>query len=149
MIKTEQHVTREMVVAEARRWLDTPFLHQGRVRGRGCDCAGLLVGVARSLGYDPIDLKAYSTIPDSAMLVQIMNRQVIRVPVEEAGPGDLVLMSFSEPQHYGILTPASDDLPNGGVIHAYNKGKRRVVETGLNERMRRMIRYAWRLPGVK
>lgn len=33
------------VVAEALTWLGTPYRHQGRRRGVGCDCLGLIVGI--------------------------------------------------------------------------------------------------------
>ena len=38
------------VVCEARTWLGTPFHHQARAKGEACDCAGLVIGVARALG---------------------------------------------------------------------------------------------------
>jgi hypothetical protein len=40
----------EALVAEARRWLGTPFRHQGRIRGEGVDCIGLVLEPARALG---------------------------------------------------------------------------------------------------
>ena len=40
------HVTGQDVVAEARRWLGTPWRHQARLRGVGVDCGGLVVCVA-------------------------------------------------------------------------------------------------------
>ena len=30
------------VVATARAWIGTPYVHQASVRGAGCDCLGLL-----------------------------------------------------------------------------------------------------------
>ena len=35
---------RDSIVAEARTWLDTPYLHQGRRKGHGVDCLGLVIG---------------------------------------------------------------------------------------------------------
>ncbi len=35
------------VVRTARTWLGTPYHHQGRLKGVGVDCAGLLIGVAQ------------------------------------------------------------------------------------------------------
>ena len=35
---------RDDIVAAAREYLDTPFVHQGRVKGVGIDCAGDLQG---------------------------------------------------------------------------------------------------------
>ena len=42
------------VVATARGWLGTPYLHQASCRGAGCDCLGLLRGLWRALaGAEP------------------------------------------------------------------------------------------------
>ncbi|MFZ1680734.1 MAG: peptidase P60, partial [Rhizobiaceae bacterium] len=35
---------RRIVVAEAERWIGTPYRHQGSTRGVGCDCLGLVLG---------------------------------------------------------------------------------------------------------
>ena len=35
----------DAVVGEALSWLGTPYRHQGRKKGVGCDCIGLLLGV--------------------------------------------------------------------------------------------------------
>ena len=34
-------------LAEARRWIGTPYQHQASVLGAGCDCLGVLRGVWR------------------------------------------------------------------------------------------------------
>lgn len=48
---------RNAVVAEARSWLRTPYRHMGRVKGRGVDCAMLLIEVYSRVGkiqsFDP------------------------------------------------------------------------------------------------
>src|SRR5262249_34925030 len=41
--------TRDDIVAEARRWIGTPYPHQASVRGIGTDCLGLVRGVWRAL----------------------------------------------------------------------------------------------------
>ena len=44
----------DRVVAEAMRWIGTPYRHQGSRRGVGCDCLGLVRGVWRSIvGTEP------------------------------------------------------------------------------------------------
>ena len=42
-------ITKEDVVREAKTWLGTPFHHQGRLKGVGVDCAGVIVCVAKEL----------------------------------------------------------------------------------------------------
>lgn len=44
---------RAAVVAEARRWLRTPYHHMGRVKGAGVDCATLLAEVYALAGVVP------------------------------------------------------------------------------------------------
>jgi cell wall-associated NlpC family hydrolase len=64
------------VIKAARSWLGTPFAHQGRVKGVGGDCLGLLIGVAAELElrdkegrllaeYDALD---YGHLPDEKRL---------------------------------------------------------------------------------
>jgi cell wall-associated NlpC family hydrolase len=45
--------TRAEIIAEARTWLKTPWRHQGRLKGIGCDCVGHIVCVPRALGIFP------------------------------------------------------------------------------------------------
>ncbi len=46
--------TRTDIVAAARRYLGTPYHHQGALCGAGCDCLGLVRGVWRELyGAEP------------------------------------------------------------------------------------------------
>ena len=47
-------LTRARIVAQARRWIDTPYRHQASLRGVGCDCLGLVRGLWRELiGPEP------------------------------------------------------------------------------------------------
>ena len=39
---------RARVVAEARMWIGTPYVHQASALGAGCDCLGLVRGVWRA-----------------------------------------------------------------------------------------------------
>ena len=41
--------TRTRIIAEARAWIGTPYRHQARCKGVGCDCLGLVRGVWRAL----------------------------------------------------------------------------------------------------
>lgn len=48
-------------VDEARRWLGTPYVHQGSVLGAGCDCLGLIRGLWRArYGHEPQTIPAYT-----------------------------------------------------------------------------------------
>ena len=49
------------IVQSARNWIGTPYLHQASLKGVGCDCLGLIVGIWRELiGPLPVGVPAYS-----------------------------------------------------------------------------------------
>lgn len=138
---------RAAVVAEARRWLGTPWVHQHRALGAGVDCAGLVIGVARALGLVPpqFDCTGYGRNPDGTMLA-LCDAHMRRIRRADLQPGDVLVMAIEhEPQHMGIV----GDYRHGGLslIHAASKA-RRVVETRLLFARNQSFRGAYALPGV-
>jgi NlpC/P60 family putative phage cell wall peptidase len=141
----------EDVVAEARRWIGTPWRHQARLRGVGVDCGGLVVGVAHALGLPVQDHPpGYARLPDGVSLRACVERQCARIDALE--PAAVLLLRWAEaPQHVALVST----LPAGfGMIHAW-AGVRRVVEHGLTpEWQERIVRdhgalLIYRLPGVE
>ena len=54
-------IARQEVLAEARRWIGTPYRHQASALGIGADCLGLIRGVWRNLiGTEPEQIPAYT-----------------------------------------------------------------------------------------
>lgn len=129
------------IVTAARVYLGVPFHHQGRVRA-GLDCAGLLVVVARDLGFEPLDLTNYDHDPDPDTLRSYLDMQLDRVSPFERQIGDVLLMCLSarsmRGHHLGIVT----DI---GIIHAYAPA-RKVVETVLDATFSRSIVGVYRWP---
>lgn len=66
------------VIAAARGWLDTPFHHQGRLKGVGVDCIGLVVGVARELGVGIYDEAELARQPREGRLRAALNEHLQR-----------------------------------------------------------------------
>lgn len=134
------------VVATARGWIGTRWRHQGRTR-EGCDCAGLVLCVARELGLiapDACDVVGYPRLPANGMLGLACGQHMARVAAPDVGC--VALMRFErEPQHLGIF----GDYPGGGLslIHAY-ASNRKVVEHRLDENWRGRIVAVFDLPGV-
>jgi hypothetical protein len=122
-------VTRAQVVAQARTWLGTRWQHQGRVRGAGVDCAGLLVCVAQSLGLRVTDVPGYGRQPLGDTLRRLCEQQLVPVPLAALQPADVLLLRFNtEPQHLALV----GDHPAGlSLLHAYAQA-RRVVEHRLD-----------------
>ncbi len=137
---------RNKIVEEARSWLNTPFHHQGRVKGVGVDCVGLVIGVAKTLQLSNFDTHDYSPIPDGKILKYLCDTEMTEITENEIMLGDVVLFKFDErPQHLGII----GEYIYGGnsLIHSYSQA-RKVIETRFDEYwLERVVSY-YRLPGV-
>lgn len=130
------------VLAEARTWLGTPFRHQGRVKGVGVDCLGLVVGVGRSLGLSQADGTGYPRQPDGRALLSGLDAAYVPLPLGQQRAGDiLVLRIRREPQHLALVTE------RGGMIHVH-AAVGRVVETGLDAGWAARLVAAYRYPGL-
>lgn len=130
---------REQIVKTARSWLGTPFIHQGRVKNIGCDCLGLIIGVATELGLkindkyiSEYDSNSYSTIPDGRILKAKLDEILTKKQKDSARPGDIFLMNFAgNPQHIGIFSEYMNG-PAMAIIHCYSQSGK-VVEHRLND----------------
>lgn len=145
------------VVEAARGWVGTRFHHQGRLKaseGRkgGCDCLGLLVGVARELRLPAsgggmladFDERDYGHMPDGRKLKATLDLLLEPIAPQDAGEGDVLLLRIEGvPQHLAIVC----GYPYGGLgmIHAL-AANRRVVEHRLDEAWRGRIAAAYRIP---
>jgi NlpC/P60 family putative phage cell wall peptidase len=156
------------VVAEARTWLGTRWQHQASLKGTACDCAGLVLGVARALGLPvPAAVPAYDRRPDGVLLRELCEAYLCPLPhapaLREAvvafapeqvarycaepvpAPGHVLLFRFdSAPQHLGIVGNGPGYLT---LIHAHAPD-RRVVEHRLDATWRARLVAAYALPGV-
>ncbi len=124
---------RQRIVAAARGWLGTPYVHQASCKGAGCDCLGLIRGVWREvIGPEPEAPPPYS--PDWAeadgretMLAAAM-RHLLRKPDDAPiEAGDVLLFRYRAhlpAKHAGIASG------NGMMIHAQEKAG--VVEVPLS-----------------
>lgn len=98
---------------------ETPFKHQGRVLGRGMDCAGLFVFVCQQLGIPHQDAVGYPRTPFGGELERQLDAQpsLRRVPKEQARKGDILVMRMTKaPQH--ITFHAGEYRGHPYVIHA-------------------------------
>lgn len=135
------------VVAAVEGWLDTPFRHQGRIKGIGVDCIGLAAGVARELGIAVVDELDYSRTPEAARMMFALGRHLPRLTApagERIGdslqPGDVVLFSWhGSATHVGIFT-------GDRFVHAYEPAGKVVAMTATRALRRRVV-AAWRLAG--
>lgn len=137
------------VVAEARLWLGTPYLHQGSRQGAGADCLGLIRGIWRALyGAEPELPPPYTPDWGEAMRHEALAEAAARhlVPAKGAMTAGEVLLfrmrAGAVAKHLGILTEAGR-TPR--FIHAYDRHG--VVESPLSAPWRMRIAGRFRFPG--
>lgn len=140
---------RECIVAEARSWIGTPYMHQASLKHVGCDCLGLLRGVWRSLyGAEPEPTPAYA--PDWAeangaeLLAEAARRYLVEIAPKDAQPGDVLLFrwrSHLPAKHAAILVAPAR------MIHAHDGAA--VTEVHFAPFWRRRLAYAFAFSGIK
>lgn len=138
--------TRAEFIAKAREYLGTPFHHQGRVKGVGVDCSGLVKCTSAELGIVLGDRADYGRYPDGQLEASMREAGLVEIPVADARDADVLCATFegeTRPGHLLVL------CGNGTrVIHTWTH-TRRVVEHAYDERWRARIVSAWRLPGIE
>jgi NlpC/P60 family putative phage cell wall peptidase len=111
--------TQDRIVAEAQRWIGTPYRHSADVFGVGVDCAMLLVRVFCDLGLVPaFDPRPYATDWHLHRSEEKYLGGVMRYAekVDEPQPGDVALFKFGRClSHGGIVDAVSPDIT---MIHA-------------------------------
>lgn len=142
---------RDEIVAHTRRYIDVPFVHQGRGES-GVDCLGLLLMVAQKAArrfeaqqVTEIDVPTYGYRPDTVLLKQKLDRFLVPIPAKELMPADVVLLKVNgSPQHLAIICdyPMEGEL---GMIHAYAPA-RAVIEHRYDRAWRQDTYAAYRLP---
>ena len=144
-------ITGQRIVATARGWMGTPWVHQASLKGIGCDCVGLIAGVAGELGLPEAeawkrDVRyiGYGRLPLPDKLLEACAVYLNAIPVAKAGVGDILLFTFlKEPMHFGIISAENPQY----IIHAYSPVKH-VCEHILDGRWSRRVLGAFRFKGV-
>lgn len=137
---------RRIVVAEAERWIGTPYRHQGSTRGVGCDCLGLVLGIARALGANVMPVPAYGddALAAGERLLAGARAQLREIPVASAGDSDILCLRWQAAMaasHLGVIAGA------GRFIHAYQGIG--VVSSALVPSWRRRIAAAFQFPQLR
>ena len=141
-------IARQIIVDTARRWIGTPFRHQGRNQ-YGLDCVGLVVVVCRELGISDYDVRGYDRRPtEGASFMQHFTRAgaLQLTALDDALPGDLlVLRDNIYPCHVGIVSELHL-VPH--LLHSTAQ-HRKVSEDHLKGDLLTRRVAAFRLPGVE
>jgi NlpC/P60 family putative phage cell wall peptidase len=138
----------DLIVAEARSWIGTPYRHQASLKGVGCDCLGLVRGVWRALyGGEPERTPPYSRDWAEASLRETLAeagaRHLVSVAREAMQAGDVVLFRWRAglvAKHAAIVTSSA------AMVHAHDGAA--VAEVAFAPWWRRRLAYVFRFPGV-
>lgn len=140
---------REAIYAEALTWLATPYHDLAHVKQLGCDCGGLIIGVAKALGaLDP----AWRCPPyapsrhfhqrDDLMSGLLEACGCTPVAWDARQPGDVITFRF------GLVTShAAFLLPDNALVHAVQG--QGVIRTPLAGTWLALHDRAWAFPGVE
>lgn len=137
-------ITRADLEAEAIRWIDTPGHRQASLRGVGCDCKGLIVGVARELGMpEASSLHArmidYGPVIDEARLRAGLEATLIQAA--EPDIGDVMLCIIGgKAQHLAFF------VSGGRMIHCFDTPPHRVRRVPIGRS--RAIDSFWTWPSL-
>lgn len=137
------------IVAAARGWLGTPYVHQCARRGAGSDCLGLIRGVWREVyGAEPEAVPAYSMDWSEPQGEERLWEAALRhlAPKAESGmqAGDVLLFRMRQgavAKHLGIVSDAGA-APR--FIHAYSRHG--VVESALGAGWRARVVACFEFP---
>lgn len=135
----------DRIVAEARRWIGTPYRHQAAQMGAGTDCLGLVRGVWQALGgveteAAPAYSMDWSEPQGEERLWAAAHRHLRDGQAGGPKPGDVLLFRMRQDavaKHLGIMT---QDDPAPRFVHAYSGHG--VVESPMSAPWRRRI-VAW------
>jgi NlpC/P60 family putative phage cell wall peptidase len=141
---------RAAVVAEARKWMLTPYRHCADLRGVGVDCGMLIVRVFVDLGLTPpFDPRPYAPDwmihrDDEKYLDFFQHRCA---PTGEPRPGDIALLRYGRSySHAGIVTQ-TDPV---AIVHASHDAgcvveERMTQNPVLTDRRRKLAYFSiWR-----
>jgi len=137
------------IINTARSWLGTPFHHQGRLKGVGVDCLGLLVGIAQELelrdesgklliSYDKLD---YGHLPNEQRLMAGLVKHCN--PARKPKEGYIGLFEIDgTARHLGVFAKQKHYIT---LIHAYAPA-RQVVEHRFDAQWQEKLVKIFRLP---
>lgn len=140
---TSERELRQQIVAEAMKWLRTPYRNCANVLGVGVDCAMLIVEVYKKVGKCPADYDPRPYAPewylhrDEERYLQPMAIFGRRVLEESAvQPGDIAVYRYGRTASHGTII-VSDTL----LIHANRVA--RCVELCERDFMRERLDSYW------
>jgi len=140
MNETHEQLERELVIKEARSWVGTKFVHAGRVKGAGVDCAGLVAEVyCKANRMPPITWPHYA--PDWWKHAKDPEQHIIEnaklhfkeITAAQAKPGDWVVLFIGKAwAHCAIIVgdhQVIEAWPTRALVSLVNSREERLYRT--------------------
>lgn len=137
------------IVAAARSWIGTPYVHQSARKGAGCDCLGLLRGVlaeVRGTALDPVPpyTADWSEPQGNELLLRAAESLLIAKSRDAAAPGDVLVFRMrtgAVAKHLGLQGEVGD---TPSFIHSYQGHG--VIESAYTHPWRRRLAARFAVP---
>ena len=136
MTAEQEAKEREMLIAEAKEWLGTPYHTMGRVKQGGCDCGTFLLQVVENVGFLPhIEIPFYPEdiachCAEPKYLLEIEKHCNLLDENEPKKPGDILVFWFNGakvPHHAAFIVDDEymiHSYTRQGVIYSNRRGYR-------------------------
>ena len=133
------------IIAEARSWLDTRWVHGQAVKGHGTDCVGFIIRIGKTFAWIPEDYipPVYSCQHalhrDTSLLLEELAKFAVSIDIRQTAiaVGDILAFQYERTAgHAGIY------IGDGRFVHAYMLA-RRVKEASLKD-FHRYLNSVWR-----
>lgn len=137
------------IVTLARSWVGTPYHNMTAIKGRGCDCLGLLRGIYAEVYRETVETPSYPNRPPristgQETMLAAARLYLVEAPIETRGPA-VVLVFRTHPKlvawHCGIMTTETE------MVHSHSG--REVYEVTLGKRWESRVVAAFRFPGIE
>jgi cell wall-associated NlpC family hydrolase len=117
------HFTRNAIIAEARSWVGTPYLHMGRRKGVGCDCATFIAEVFHAVGLiSQVQIDGYAPFwhlhrSEERYLTQVLDYAVEFNPMREPPlPGDIALWRYGRTYSHGAIIVSWPEIIEANMV---------------------------------
>ncbi len=121
----------ELVIAEGRSWIGTPWKHAARIRDEGIDCVNFLAAMAEVAGIDIDVPRLYLRTPERDTIYPYLKEkfnELGRIDPTSWLPGQLIVFNYSGVSHHVALVTGTMR-----IIHASLYWKR-VIEEQIQHR---------------
>jgi cell wall-associated NlpC family hydrolase len=114
----------DLIVANARTWIDTPWMHNQKAKGLGVDCVQFAIASLEPLGVETGEPFNYYRTPQGNSLLEYLDNLPSTRRVEQIEAGRLLVFEIAGvPHHVGIATGEN------AFIHACSRAGRVIEQT--------------------